>query len=105
MICFMSNVLLNLNDYRECLVRKKLQENKVKGFLSFEFLNEMPIMKNYICERLRLQPPFLGVLGQTHMNGWSRIIATQNRSSTNYIFPFRLRVLQWIHHLFNYWNK
>ena len=37
MICFLSKVLLNLNDYRECLVRKKLQEKKVKGFLSFEF--------------------------------------------------------------------
>ena len=94
MICFMSNVLLNLNDYRECLVRKKLQEKKVKGFLSFEFLNEMPIMKNYICEKLRPRPHFLGVLGQTHVNGWSRIIASQNRSLTNYIFPFRLRVLQ-----------
>ena len=51
MICFLSKVLLNLNDYRECLVRKKLQEKKVKGFLSFEFLNEMPIIKNYILER------------------------------------------------------
>ena len=37
MICFLSNVLLNLNDYRECLVMKKLQEKKVKGFLIFEF--------------------------------------------------------------------
>ena len=53
MICFLLNVLLNLNDYRESLVWKKLQEKKVKGFLSFEFLNEMPIMKNYTSERLR----------------------------------------------------
>ena len=37
MICFLSKVLLNLNDYRECLVSKKLREKKVKGFLIFEF--------------------------------------------------------------------
>ena len=34
-------------------------------------------------------------LGQIDMNGWSHIIASQNGDSTNYIFPFRLRVLQW----------
>ena len=50
-------------------------------------------------------PFFFWMLGQTHMTGWSRVIATQNRGSTSYIFPFRLRVLQWSHHLFNYWNK
>ena len=37
MIYFLLKVLLNLNDYRECLVSKKLQEKKVEGFLSFEF--------------------------------------------------------------------
>ena len=37
---------------------------------------------------------FIGVLGQTHVNGWSRVIASQNGGSTDYIFPFRLRVLQ-----------
>ena len=45
------------------------------------------------------------MLGQTHVNGWSHIIASQNGGSTNYIFPFKLRVLQWSRHLFNYWNK
>ena len=45
------------------------------------------------------------LLGQTHVNGWSRVIASQNRGSTDYIFPFRLGVLQWSRHLFNYWNK
>ena len=39
-------------------------------------------------------PIFLGVLGQTHVNGWSRVIASQNGGSTDYIFPLRLKVLQ-----------
>ena len=49
-------------------------------------------------------PParFYMMLGQTHVNGWSRVIASQNRGSTNYIFPLRLGVLQWSRHLFNY---
>ena len=47
-------------------------------------------------------PPFLGLLGQTHVNGWSRVITHQNGGLTNYIFPLRLRVLQWSRHLFNY---
>ena len=45
------------------------------------------------------------VLGQTHVNGWSRVIVSQNRGLTNYIFLFRLRVLQWSRRLFNCWNK
>ena len=44
--------------------------------------------------RDRAPGPFFMVLGQIHMNGWSRVIASQNRGSTSYIFPFRLRVLQ-----------
>ena len=44
-------------------------------------------------------------LGQIDVNGWSHIIASQNGDSTDYIFPFRLRVLQLSRHLFNYWNK
>ena len=41
-------------------------------------------------------PPahFYRMLGQTHINGWSRVITSQNKGSTSYIFPFRLRVLQ-----------
>ena len=58
-----------------------------------------------ICERPHPWPLFLGMLGQTYVNGWSRVIASQNGGSTNYIFPFRLRVLQWSRHLFNYWDK
>ena len=46
--------------------------------------------------------PLYRMLGQTHVNGWSRVIASQNGGLTSYIFPFRLRVLQWNRHLFNY---
>ena len=56
------------------------------------------------CERPRPRP-VLWMLGQTHMNGWSRVIASQNGGSTSYIFPLRLGVLQWSHHLFNYLDK
>ena len=44
-------------------------------------------------------------LGQTHVNGWSRVIASQNDGSTDYIFPFRLRILQWSRHLIIGINK
>ena len=52
-------------------------------------------------------PParFYGMLSQTHVNGWKRVIASQNGGSISYIFPFRLRVLQWNRHLFNYWKN
>ena len=52
--------------------------------------------------RDRAPARFYRMLGQTHVNGWSRVIASQNGGSTSYIFPFRLRVLQWSRHLFNY---
>ena len=48
---------------------------------------------------------FYRMLGQTHVNGWSRVVAFQNGGSTSYIFPFKLRVLQWSRHLFNYWKN
>ena len=47
-------------------------------------------------------PIFYRMLGQTHVNGWSRVIVSQNRGSTSYSFPFKLRVLQWSCHLLNY---
>ena len=52
-------------------------------------------------------PPahFMMLLGQTHVNGWSRVIVPQNGGSTSYIFPLRLGVLQWSRHLFNYWKN
>ena len=50
-------------------------------------------------------PLFYRMLGQTHVNGWSRVIASQNKGLIDYIFPLRLGVLQWSHHLFNYWKN
>ena len=50
-------------------------------------------------------PAHFMMLGQTHVNGWSCVVASQNGGSTSYIFPFRLRVLQWSRHLFNYWKN
>ena len=55
--------------------------------------------------RDRAPGPFYEMLGQTHVNGWSRVVTSQNGGSTIYIFPFRLRVLQWSRHLFNYWKN
>ena len=50
--------------------------------------------------------PFLyDVLGQTHVNGWSRVVASQNGGSTSYISPLRLGALQWSRHLFNCWKN
>ena len=50
-------------------------------------------------------PLYEMMLGQTHVNGWSHVVASQNGGSTSYIFPLRLRVLQWSRHLFNYWKN
>ena len=46
-----------------------------------------------MCEKPHPRPIFYRMLGQTHVNGWSRVIASQNGGSTSYIFPSRLRVL------------
>ena len=59
----------------------------------------------HLSVRDRAPGPFYDVLGQTHVNGWSRVIISQNEDSTSYVFPFRLRVLQWSCHLFNYWKN
>ena len=45
------------------------------------------------------------MLGQTHVNGWSCVVASQNGGPTSYISPLRLGVLQWSRHLFNYWKN
>ena len=45
------------------------------------------------------------MLGQTHVNGWNHVVASQNGGSISYIFPLRLGVLQWSRHLFNYWKN
>ena len=57
------------------------------------------------CVRDRTPGPFYRMLSQTHVNGWSCVIASQNEGLTSYIFPFKLRVLQWSRHLFNYQDK
>ena len=58
-----------------------------------------------VIVRDRAPGPFYGMLGQTHVNGWSRVLASQNGDLTDYIFPLRLGVLQWSRHLFNYWKN
>ena len=55
--------------------------------------------------RDRAPGPLYWMLGQTHVNGWSRVVASQNEGSTDYIFPFRLGVLHWSNHLFYYWKN
>ena len=55
--------------------------------------------------RYRTPGLFYRMLGQIHVNGWSHVVASQNGGSTDYIFPLRLRVLQWSRHLFNYWKN
>ena len=62
-------------------------------------------IKQWEDVRDRAPGPFYGMLGQTHVNGWSRVIASQNGDLTSDIFPFRLGVLQWSRHLFNYLDK
>ena len=57
-----------------------------------------------MCERPRPKPVLWDV-GPNPVNGWSRVIATQNGGSTSYIFLLRLGVLQWSRHLFNYWKN
>ena len=63
---------------------------------------------NSLSEGVRDRAPgplFFRMLDQTYVNGWSCVIASQNRGSTSYIFPFRLRVLQGSRYLFNHWDK
>ena len=57
------------------------------------------------CVRDRTPGPFYRMLSQTHVNGQSCVIVSQNEGLTSYIFPFKLRVLQWSRYLFNYQDK
>ena len=34
-----------------------------------------------------------------------RVVVSQNEGSTDYVFPFRLKILQWSHHLMIGINK
>ena len=65
------------------------------------------LSKNRVLNLWETAPParFIELLGQTQVNGWSCVIASQNGGSTSYISPLRLRVLQWSRHLFNYWKN
>ena len=80
---------------------------------NFSLINEFSTWRCGVAWDLQMlvvwetAPPacFYWMLGQTHVNGWSRVIASQNGGSTSYISPFRLRVLQWSRHLFNYWKN
>ena len=47
--------------------------------------HESPFNDNTV--RDRAPGPFYEMMGQTHMNGWRRVIAFQNGGSTDYIFP------------------
>ena len=87
--------------------KKKIVTILGRGFwrLLFLFLEFFMFMCMYVCMREIAPPARFMMLGQTHVNGWSRVVASQNGGSTSYIFPFRLRVLQWSRHLFNYWKK
>ena len=57
----------------------------------------------YQCERQSLGLIFS--VGPNPYEWWDHVITSQNEGSTNYISPFRLRVLQLSRHLFSYWNK
>ena len=77
--------------------------------ISFSFkernLHHLATDFNGLYVRDRASGPFYEMLGQTHVNGWSRVVVSQNGGSTSYIFPLRLGVLQWSRHLFNYLEK
>ena len=77
---------------------KKLIKNDIYGSVNSALLKKSAFMaeskkKKKGCVRDRAPALFYEMLGQTHVNGWSRIVASQNGGSTSYIFPFRLRVL------------
>ena len=42
------------------------------------------------CERPRPRPVFYRMLGQTHVNGWSRVVVSQNGGSISYIKGFTM---------------
>ena len=99
-------------------IRSNINSYIINQIFKFKFLQSKMYIKNKfmdrvvnniwmtwnLCERPRPRPVFM-MLGQTHMNGWSRVVASQNRGSTSYISPLRLGVLQLSRHLFNYWKN
>ena len=99
-------------------IRSNINSYIINQIFKFKFLQSKMYIKNKfmdrvvnniwmtwnLCERPRPRPVFM-MLGQTHMNGWSRVVASQNRGLTSYISPLRLGVLQWSLNLFNYWKN
>ena len=58
----------------------------------------------YYCERPHPRPVFRCVRPNPHE--WVELCYCLSKWKFNsYIYPFRLRVLQWNRHLFNYWDK
>ena len=66
--------------------------------LHFDFVDKvvnLPPSSNpkHITVRDRTPGPlFYRMLGQSHVNGWSRVIVSQNGGSTDYIFSLRLGI-------------
>ena len=99
-------------------IRSNINSYIINQIFKFKFLQSKMYIKNKfmdrvvnniwmtwnLCERPRPRLVFM-MLGQTHMYGWSRVVASQIRGSTSYISPLRLGVLQWSRHLFNYWKN
>ena len=108
----------------EIVIREKKEEQdkslgfttqnkpEILGFTTYMCLNHHQAYRNNFNLKILIQSvrdrapgPFYRMLGQTHVNGWSCVIASQNGGSIDYIFPLRLGVLQWSRHLFNYWKN
>ena len=91
------------------LVAYDTDGNEIQGKMKIviKFIISVHILSFYlfIYVRDRAPGPFYEMLGQTQVNGWSRVIASQNGGSTSYISPLRLGVLQWSRYLFNYWKN
>ena len=49
--------------------------------------------------------PFYEMLGQTHVNGGVVLLSLKMEVRLVIFSPFRLEVLQWSRHLFNYWKN
>ena len=63
------------------------------NLLVIQHLETLYLGGNHVM-RDRAPDSFYEMLGQTQVNGWSRVVASQNGGSTSYISPLRLRVLQ-----------
>ena len=64
-------------------------------------------VKNQVfnCERLRPWPVFIGCCAKPTWMGGVVLLPLKMEVRLIIFFPFRLRVLQWSRHLFNYWKN